>query len=132
MAGIRLRPVQRAPDLRGLAAAGRLRIDPRTKRLAGLDSGPRHETRALAPAAGTWGGSLLQLSSPGGEALRRRAHRPFASEEEHSAEVFLRRAGLPPVRSDLRAARVLPDAHRDSDPPRQHRGNRAIRRARGP
>src|SRR6266704_489596 len=89
-------------------------------------------TPTILPAApGTWGGSLLQLSSAGGEALGGRARRPCASPEEYSAEVFLRRAGLPPVRSDLRAARVLPDAHRDGDPARQHRGNRAVRRARG-
>src|SRR5207247_487408 len=130
MAGIRLRP-QYAPDIRGLAAASRLRFDIRTERLAGLDSGPRNEPPAFAPVPGTWGGPLLQLSSTGGQALGGRARRPCASPEEHSAEVLLRRAGLPPVRSDLRAARVLPDAHRDGDPARQHRGNRAVRRARG-
>src|SRR6266700_3761716 len=89
MAGIRLRPVQRTPDLRGLAAAGRLRIDPGTERLAGVDSGPRHEPPAFAPAPGTWGGPLLQLSSTGGETLGGCARRPRASPEEHSAEVFL-------------------------------------------
>src|SRR5438046_10338192 len=94
MAGIRLRPVQSTPDLRGLAAASRLRFDPRTERLAGLDSGPRNEPPAFAPVPGTWGGPLLQLSSTGGEVLGGRARRPCASPEEHSAEVLLRRAGL--------------------------------------
>src|SRR5947207_3449240 len=46
MAGIRLRPVQCTPDLRGLAAASRLRFDPRRERPAGLDSGPRNEPPA--------------------------------------------------------------------------------------
>src|SRR5882762_7438398 len=113
MAGICLRPVQCTPDIRCLAAAGGLRFDTRTERLAGLNSGPRHEPPAFAPDPGTWGGPLLQLSSAGGQALGGRARRPCASPEEHSAEVLLRRAGLPPVRSDLRAARVLPDAHGD-------------------
>src|SRR5207247_9194297 len=125
-----LRP-QYAPDIRGLAAASRLRFDIRTERLAGLESGPRNEPPAFAPVPGTWGGPLLHLSSTGGEALGGRARRPCASPEKHSAEVLLRRAALPPVRTDLRAPRVLPDAHRDGDPARQHRGNRAIRRARG-
>src|SRR5258708_35208256 len=108
MAGVLLRPVERSSDLRGLAAPGRFRIDIRTKRPAGLESGPRHEPRAFAPDPGTWGGPLLQLPSPWRGAPRGRARRPSASAEDHPAEVFLRRAGLPAVCGDLPAARELP------------------------
>src|SRR5438445_461833 len=89
MAGIRLRPVHYAPDLRGLAAAGRLRFDPRAIRLAGIDPGHRHEAGTLPAAFGARGGSLLQLPSPWGEAPRGCARRPCASAEEHSAQVLL-------------------------------------------
>src|SRR2546423_9747294 len=124
MAGIRLRPVQYTPDIRGLAAPERLPFYPRTERLAGLDSGPRHEPPALARGPGTWGGPLLQLSSTCARTHAVRARRPSASPEKNSAEVFLRLTGLPPFRAYLPLARVLPDTPRNGPPAKPHPGTR--------
>ena len=50
------------------------------------------------------------------EFRRCRAGGPGQHAARHSGQVPLRRARLGAVRRDLRAARVLPDAHRDRDP----------------
>ena len=47
---------------------------------------------------------------------RRRARRPHAAVQGAAAQALLRRARLGAVRAHLRAARVLPDAHRAGDP----------------
>ena len=49
-------------------------------------------------------------------ARQRRARRPDAAVQGAAAQALLRRARLGAVRADLRAARVLPDAHRARDP----------------
>src|SRR5207247_3706275 len=98
MAGIRLRPVQCTPDLRGLAAASRLRFDPRTERLAGLDSGPRNEPPAFAPVPSAFGRPLLDLSSTGGEFLGGLGCRPSCAAAYHSLDVLLLRYGVLSVR----------------------------------
>ena len=63
------------------------------------------------------------------DAGRRRPRRPDAPVQGAAAQAPLRRARLGAVRRDLRAARVLPDAHRARDPARPRAGG--DRRARG-
>ena len=72
-----------------------------------------------------------------GPGRTRRARRRAARDARgHSAQVLLRRARLRALRRDLRAARVLPDAHRAGDlrraPRRDRRGRRPRRAVRRP
>ena len=67
---------------------------------------------------------LAPRRSRGALAGRRRARRAHAPVQGAAAEALLRRPRRGAVRPDLRAARVLPHAHRARDPQRTRRGDR--------
>ena len=71
--------------------------------------------RALMQTA-TDADRLLAVGGRGALAGQRRARRPHPAVQGAPAQALLRRARLGAVRADLRAARVLPDAHRALDP----------------
>ena len=97
---------QLGPTLRRQSSSG-VRTDK-----GGLMERPHHRSSSRRGRSG----STPSRRRRGALARRRRARRPDATVQGAAAKALLRRMRRRALRPDLRAARVLPDAHRARDP----------------
>ena len=112
-AAARGRPTRASPP--SPSATG---TSPSAGRSSPASASPPITRRADDPAADHRRDRRGVLRRPQGRALagRRRARRPHTPVQGAAAQALLRRARRRAVRPHLRAARVLPDAHRARDP----------------